>query len=156
MNKQPPPSIPFTKSAYEQMETEVEQLLQLRKEVLVRLQAAREMGDLSENGAYTYAKMELGNINRQLRQLRYLLKFGQVIEKPVGNSVVSFGSSVTVEKNGQDVAYTLVSIHESNLLEKKLSTESPLGAALMGKKIGDVVEVTAPAGITSYRIKSIQ
>ena len=76
------PTIPFTLEAYQQLQADFDRLSQDRKDVMVRLQTAREMGDLSENGAYIYAKFELGSINRQLAQLRHLLKNGKVVEKP--------------------------------------------------------------------------
>ncbi len=151
----PPPAIPFTPAAYEQMQQEVAHLTQQRKEVLVRLQAAREMGDLSENGAYTYAKMELGNISRRLRQLHQLIRDGYVATKPTSTTTVQFGSTVTLLRGKQEIIYTLVSIHESNLTERKISTDSPLGAAIMGKQVGDQVEVTAPAGTMTYQIINI-
>jgi len=151
-----PPTIPFTQAAYDQMSQDFDRLTAERKEVLVRLQAAREMGDLSENGAYTYAKLELASVSRQLRQLKYLLEYGQVTHSTSAQEV-GFGNTVTLKTNkNKEIAYTLVSIHESDLLAHKLSTESPLGAAIMGKKIGDTVTVVAPVGEMSYTILKIE
>lgn len=150
-----PQKIPFTQAAYHQMELDFERLTQERKDVLVRLQAAREMGDLSENGAYTYAKLELGTVTRQLRQLKYLLEYGQVTTAATTEQV-GFGKTVTLKNDtGKEVTYTLVSIHESDLSAFKLSTESPLGAALIGKKVGETAKVIAPARTTVYTIVSI-
>lgn len=82
-----PKKIPFTKEGFEKNQKDYDLLLEKRKEILVRLQAAREMGDLSENGAYTAAKLELRSTDRELRRLKYLLRFGVVTEK-TNNGVV--------------------------------------------------------------------
>ena len=151
-----PDPIPFTAEAYAELEQKFEQLTQERKEVMARLQVAREMGDLSENGAYQYAKFELGSIGRQLSRLRYLLKYGYVVTKNTGSSVVEFGSTVTLTDGKKDVTYLIVSQHESNPKERKLSLESPIGQALINKKVGDKVEITIPAGTITYTILEIK
>lgn len=148
------PVIPFTKAAYQQLEENFARLTEERKEVMIRLQTAREMGDLSENGAYIYAKFELGSISRQLSQLKHLLKNGQVIEK-TQKELVEFGSEVTLVSQGKETSYTIVSLHESNLAEHKLSLESPLGSAILGKKMGDKVVVVTPKGEVEYLIQQI-
>lgn len=147
--------IPFTRQAYQDMQNKVSRLLTERKAVMSRLQAAREMGDLSENGAYHYAKFELGSINRQLRELRQLLDNGEVVEKNHQSQIIEFGSQISLLAKGRSVSYLLVSLHESNPLSGKLSVESPLGQALLGKKVGDEVEVQAPAGIQKYTITQV-
>lgn len=149
------PTIPFTAEAYKKMQAEFHRLTALRKEVLVRLKDAREMGDLSENGAYTYAKFELGSIGRQLRQLRHLLQNGYIQEKKAHTGRVDFGSIVTLNHKGKSVTYTIVSVHESNIREGKLSTESPLGAAIMDKTAGESVTITIPAGEATYLIEKV-
>ncbi len=149
------PTIPFTLEAYQQLQADFDRLSKDRKDVMVRLQTAREMGDLSENGAYIYAKFELGSINRQLAQLRHLLKNGKVVEKPADSSVVGFGSSVTLAINKKETTYTLVSMHESNLANHKLSIESPIGSAILGKKVGETVLVEVPNGSVAYTIIKI-
>ncbi len=147
--------IPFTPDAYAKMEHEVQRLSTERVEVMARLKTAREMGDLSENGAYQYAKFELGNITRQLRELNHLLAHGKVTTKTVGSTVVEFGSTVTVLKDGEEITYMMVSMHESDLKTNKLSIEGPLGKALLSKKVGDEVEVETPRGVTKYTITKI-
>lgn len=136
------------------MQQEVARLEEERVQVLSRLKTAREMGDLSENGAYRYAKFELGNIGRELRRLNRLIMFGEIVESTQNNEV-SFGSRVTITANHQHVEYVLVSQHESDPSKGKLSFQSPIGKALMGKKVGDVVEVSVPAGVVSYTIEKI-
>lgn len=148
--------IPFTREAYEKLKNERLRLKQLREEVVVRLQAARELGDLSENGAYKYAKMELGNIGRQLRQIGYQLANGEVVEKHNSDGVIGFGSAVTVKSETKSLTFLLVSEYESNPAENKLSFNSPIGRAVMGKKAGDSVVVTLPAGQSSYTIVEVK
>ncbi len=150
------PPIPFTADAFQKLKNDLDRLNITRKEVMIRLQTAREMGDLSENGAYIYAKFELGSLNRQLAQVRHLLKHGFVVKKSNGNTV-DFGCSVTVEnQRGKEITYLIVSMHESNLAERKLSIESPIGSALLGKKVGDKVTVEVPSGEVTYIIKKIE
>lgn len=143
--------IPFTKDAYQKLQTNFDRLTKERKEVLIRLKDAREQGDLSENGAYKYAKFELGSISRQLRELRYLLESGEVVEK-TASEVVQFGCTVTLADGEKEVQYLMVSKHESNPTEGKLSIESPLGLQLMGKPINTEVNFTVPSGTKHYRI----
>src|SRR5688572_15568331 len=150
------PAIPFTEEAYEKLQQEFDRLTEERAQVMIRLQTAREMGDLSENGAYKYAKIELGNINHHLRELKQLLQQGKVIAKPKNPQTVQFGCTVTLVQGKRTISYTVVSQHESNPSEGKLSIESPIGQALMGKKKGETVTVHAPAGEIKYTISEIK
>ncbi len=149
------PRIPFTKLAYEKIQKDTQRLHTEREETLERLKVAREQGDLSENGAYRYAKMELGNIGRQLRQLHYLLRFGHVVEADRNIDTVGFGSTATLLSKGKKLSYMLVSEYEADPKNGKLSTESPIGKAILGKKVGDTVSVTAPAGKLNYIVTKI-
>ncbi|MEP7167131.1 MAG: transcription elongation factor GreA [Candidatus Woesebacteria bacterium] len=148
------PSIPFTQGAYKKLQQELDRLTKLRAEVVIRLTTAREMGDLSENGAYKYAKQELGDIGRQLRQVNYQLKFGHVVTRASSNSI-DFGSTVTIKNESRELTFMLVSQFESNPAENKLSTDSPIGSAVVGKKVGDTVTITLPAGETEYTITKV-
>lgn len=148
------PPIPFTEEAYQEMQAEYQKLLQEEKEVLVRLQTAREMGDLSENGAYKYAKFELGSVRRQKNKLKYLLTNG-VISQKQSNSMVGFGSTVVITDGKTTKTILMVSKHESDPKANKISIESPIGQALLHKKVGATVSVTTPRGPIEYQIKSI-
>lgn len=151
------PTIPFTKEAYEENQREFDRLTTLQKEVIERLQAAREMGDLSENGAYHAAKFELGNVRRQLRYLKHKLVNGYIADAPKGESAhtVQFGKTVDLTSAGQNFSFTLVSEHESDLAQQKLSLDSPIGKAITGKKVGETVSVTTPRGDVEYTITKI-
>ncbi len=149
------PTIPFTLQAFAQLKADKARILKERAEVIIRLQTAREMGDLSENGAYKYAKQELGDIGRKLRTLNHLLKEGFVIQ-PTGHSKVEFGASVDLTGPRGTQTYMIVSAHESNPKERKLAMTSPIGAALMGKRVGNVVQVTTPSGVVEYTVAAVR
>lgn len=148
--------IPFTPDAYQKLQADFDRLTEERKQVMVRLQTAREMGDLSENGAYKYAKFELGSIGRQLRQLRYLLSNGYVQAKTGNSTQVEFGCTVSLKLGTKEVTYLMVSQHESNPSQGKISIESPLGIALMGKKAGETGVFKAPNGDIPFSILKIE
>jgi transcription elongation factor GreA len=150
------PSIPFTADAYEKLQSEYNRLGTEREQLLIRLQTAREMGDLSENGAYKYAKIELGNVNHRLRELKHLLQDGYIVQKQANPQTVQFGCTVTLQQGKRTVSYMIVSQHESNPQQGKLSTDSPIGQALFEKKKGDTITVDAPAGLLEYKIIDIQ
>lgn len=147
--------IPFTKAGFAKLEKDLDSLMQKRKEVLVRLQAAREMGDLSENGAYKGARQELGTIDRQIRKLQYLINYGQVVE--IKNSkTAGFGSRITLDDGKKKLTFSLVGSYEADPAKSKLSIDSPIGKAVVGKKVGDKVIINAPAGQTIYSLVKIE
>lgn len=152
--RQPDP-VPFTKEGYEALKVRQAELLAKREIVLVSLQRAREMGDLSENGAYTSAKFELGNVDRELRRIEFNLKYGKITEV-VQTGAVGFGSKVTVELNGKEYIYTLVGSQESDPKMGKLSLESPIGLALIGKRAGDKAVVVMPDRQIEYKVNKIE
>jgi len=146
-----PKEIFFTKDGFAKMEKDFASLTQKRKEVVVRLQTAREMGDLSENGAYQAARFELSSVDRELGRLKYLLRWG-VVGRTKNNGLVDFGSSVTLKNGDKKLIFTMVSSFEADPAKQKLSLDSPLGKAIAGKCAGDKVAVDTPSGKTSYTI----
>ncbi len=147
-------TIPLTKQALRQFQKQLSKLKNERVEVMARLKTAREMGDLSENGAYKYAKVELSSIGRQMRELQYILDHAVVTTKQI-NGQVGFGSVVGLERNGVRTTYQMVSGYESDLSQHRLSIESPLGQALLNRRVGKKVIVNAPVGQLEYTIVSI-
>lgn len=141
------------------MQAEVLQLKKLRAEVMERLIAAREMGDLSENGAYKYAKFELGNIGRQLKKYEGLLAAGFPQERSASSKVsIDFGSIVTVQRvdDPENIqTFTIVSKYESKPTEGFIAFSSPMGKATFKKKQGDTVVVITPRGEVSYLITQV-
>ncbi len=147
-------TIPLTKQALRQFQKQLSKLKNERVEVMARLKTAREMGDLSENGAYKYAKFELSSIGRQMRELQHILDQAVVTTKQI-NGQVGFGSVVELERNGVRTTYQMVSGYESDLSQHRLSIESPLGQALLNRRVGKKVIVNAPVGQLEYTIVSI-
>jgi len=149
-----PKPIQFTKKGYDKNQKEFDKLTKDKKDILVRLQTAREMGDLSENGAYKYAKFELRNTDRRLRQLTRFLRYG-VIVKSKDKNTVSFGNTVILDNGTTKQKFKIVSVYESDPNKKKLSLYSPIGKAIKDKKIGDQVNVQIPNGKITYTIVNI-
>jgi transcription elongation factor GreA len=118
-----------------------------RFKIAERLKRAKEHGDLSENFEYSQAKEDQDKLEREIFDLENLLKNAQVITKPKSKSVVGVGSAVTVKsKGGGKVTYFIVGSHDADPLQDKISNISPLGKALLGKKVKDVVKVKTPKG----------
>ena len=120
-----------------------------------RLQTAREFGDLSENAEYHDAREELNFIDGRIEELVYILSRSKVVKATASKNAVGIGCKVTVAVNGYSHIFHIVVEWEANPLEKKISHDSPLGKALLGKKVGDKVEVEAPAGKILYTVKKI-
>lgn len=148
----------LTQKGFEDLQNEYKDLNEKRRpEVVERLSAAREMGDLSENAEYTAAREELSFIDGRLDELESLLKSVEIISeaKASGKKAVDLGSEVKVKVNGKEVLFTVVGEWEADPAEKKISHESPLGKALLGKAVGEEIEVEAPAGKMIYKVISI-
>ena len=149
-----PKKIPFTKDGYQKLQADLERYAAKRKGAVINLRTARDMGDLSENAAYKAARMELSDIDRHIRRLTYLLRYGVTVEKS-GNATVDFGSRVTLDNGKTKMSFELVGGYESDPKQEKLSVFSPIGKAILHKHVGDTVTVYAPAGETIYTIVKI-
>lgn len=158
MRQQAPPihRIPFTKEGYQKLIKERDQLLLDRPDAVDHLKKAREMGDLSENGYYKAARARLSGIDANLRRLTKLIRLGKIVDTSTTTDAVSFGSTVTLSGGSLTQMFTVVGGFESNPAEKTISHISPLGKALMNKRVGDTVTVHAPKGSITYTILHIQ
>ncbi len=149
----------LTKKGYEERVALLEHLKVVRrKEVAQKLKEAREQGDLSENAEYDAAKDEQRDIEAQITELEDILKNAEIIQDDNKNKgKVKMESVVTLHdiEYDEDIEYVIVGSSEADSILNKISNESPLGAALMGKKVGDVVKVEAPVGVIEYKIKKI-
>jgi len=149
-----------TKEGLEELNKEWRELEeQKRPQVLERVSQARSMGDLAENSEYTAAREELSLIDGRIEELSEIIKNVNLIEEKhgkSGKSTVQLGSSITVSVNGKKEQFALVGEWEADPKNKKISHESPLGKALMGKSMGEKVEVDAPAGKIIYTIVGIK
>lgn len=126
-----------------------------RKEVAERIEKAKELGDLSENAEYAEAKDELAFIEGRILELEDYINRSVVIKHSSGNTV-TLGSKVTVKTKDKERFYTIVGPNEADPIQGRISNETPLAQALLGKKIGDEIEVKAPAGPITYSIMAIE
>ena len=126
-----------------------------RPEAVKRLADARDLGDLSENSEYAAAKQDLAFIDGRIAELEDIIHAAKVITSH-SKGQVDVGCTVTIHVNGKEDVFSLVGEWEADPMQKKISHESPLGKALMGKKVGDKVEVEAPAGKVLYKILQIE
>lgn len=126
-----------------------------RRELAARIEAAKALGDLSENAEYHEAKDALGFVEGRILEIEDLLKNAIVIEQESGGSNVRIGSSVVVSVNGKEKTLSIVGSNEADPLSGKISNESPIGGALIGAKAGDRVEIDTPAGTTVYEVLRI-
>jgi transcription elongation factor GreA len=126
-----------------------------RRELANRIEAAKSLGDLSENAEYHEAKDALGFVEGRILEIEDLLKNAIVVEQEANASNVRVGSTVTVLVNGKEKNFTIVGSNEADPLTGKISNESPIGRSLLGSKVGDHVEVDTPAGTTVYEVKHI-
>lgn len=151
-------TIYLTKDGLGELKKEYEELSKIKRpDVLERVSQARSMGDLSENAEYVAAREELSFIDGRIDELEELIKQAVLIQESRSKSsqTVKLGSTVTVNIKGKKEVFTVVGEWEADPGEKKISHESPLGKALIGKKVGEKVEVEAPAGIVVYTIASV-
>lgn len=149
----------LTKQGFETLKIEFNELINVKRPKLVdRLAFARTQGDLSENSDYTNAKEELDFLDGRISELEEVLKTATVVSDDnfSNGDGVGVGTKVTVKVNDQEHIFHIVGEWEADPMQKKISHESPLGQALMGKKVGETVEVEAPAGKILYEIIEIE
>ena len=139
------------------MKIELQDLIKIKRpKAIDRLGKARSMGDLSENSEYTAAKEELAFVEGRVREIEEILDNANIVENNQVGDQVQVGSSVTVQTDGKSELFQIVGEFEADPMNKKLSQNSPIGQALMDKKVGDLVEVTIPAGKVQYKIVEIK
>jgi len=148
----------LTQEGFRNLEKELEELKQIKRPAAVeRLQKARGMGDLSENSEYVAAKESLAFIDERIVEIEEILKSAKIVDD--SNHIraeVELGETVIVENNGQQSRFTIVGEYEADPTNGKLSSSSPIGKALLGKKIGNEVEIKVPAGKIVYKIVDIK
>lgn len=149
---------PVTAAGADKLEAELASLERKRGEVAGNIRTAKGFGDLSENFEYHEAKREQGMVEGRILQLKQILPQLEVVRpEDVSSEKVGFGAVVSVkEDTGEEWEYTVVGPLEADPMEDRISYESPLGDALLGHRIGDVVEVLAPAGVIRYEITGIR
>jgi len=148
----------LTREGLEELKKEYEELTKVKRPAVVaRMSQARDLGDLTENSEYTAARQDLAFIDGRISELEEILHEAKLILNPSGDKKrVDIGCKVTLHINGKKETFTIVGEWEANPAEKKISHASPLGQALLGKEVGEKVEVEAPAGRLVYTILEIE
>ena len=150
----------LTKEGFDKLEAELDYLkTEKRTEIAERIKVAKGFGDLSENSEYDEAKSAQSENEAKIAELEAQIRNAKIIdEKEIDTKTVQIGNTVKVhdEEFDEDLEYTIVGSTEVNLLENKISNESPMGKALLGAKKGTTVEVDAPQGVLKYKILAIK
>jgi transcription elongation factor GreA len=143
----------LTKEGVDELKVEVAELIAQRAPIAERIKTAREFGDLSENAEYSSAREEQVRVESRIAEIEHILLNVDIIKKNNGQSV-ALGSTVTL-KNHNTKKFQVVGTVEADPINGKISDESPIGKALLGKKVGDEVEIKTPAESTTYKITHI-
>lgn len=143
---------------HKELEHELEHLTTTgRREIAERIKDARAMGDLSENFDYHDAKRQQGFLEGRIDNIKQMLERAKVAEHVAGGDVVVYGSTVKIhdKEYDEELEYKIVGVMEADTTQNRISNTSPLGKALLGHKVGEVVEVQTPAGVDKYEILSL-
>ncbi len=150
----------LTYAGLKELEDELQYLkVEKRQDIAQKLKEARAQGDLSENAEYDAAKDEQRDIEARIETIEQILKNAEVIdEDEIDLTKISIGCSVRLndKEENEEVTYNIVGSTEANFLKGKISNESPLGVALIGKKVGDKITVEAPDGAYEYEVLEIK
>lgn len=145
----------LTPSGVAELKEELSELKDRRLQVAEKLKNARELGDLSENAEYHAAREEQIQLENRLSEVEQILSHVEIIKEPVNSNEVELGNTVILD-NGSSRELTIVGSVEADPKQNKISDESPLGRAILGRKVGDEVEISTPSGKTVYVIKKIK
>jgi transcription elongation factor GreA len=146
----------LTRAGVDELQTELDALIAKRAGVADAIKTAREQGDLSENAEYQSARAEQERNEARISELENIVQNVEIIKKPRGDSKVQLGSTVKLKgAGGKAKEFQVVGTVEANPLSGKISDESPIGQAMLGKKVGDAVEIKTPNDTHSYKIVDI-
>lgn len=146
----------LTKEGVEELTAERDQLQSQRGAIAERIKLAREFGDLSENAEYSSARQEQERTENRIAEIEHILQNTEVISAPKKKDIVELGNVVVLNGPNGEKTFTIVGSVEADPLEGKVSNESPIGQNLMGKKVGDKVEIATPNSTITYTIKSVK
>lgn len=149
----------MTQKNYDKLKEELEHLILVKRpEIIERIAEARSHGDLSENAEYDAAREEQRSNEGKIAELEYRIKNAEICEEDTSTGYVHLGSTVTVYDDDleESADYTICSVTEVDAMNGKISVESPVGAALLKKKVGDVVKVDCPDGAYTLKILNIK
>lgn len=147
--------VQMTQAGSDELKDELAKLKDKEPKAIDRVTKAREFGDLSENSEYHAAREDLAFIQGRIEELEDMIARVQVVNGNGKKNQVDIGCQVTVHAGDQEHTFTIVGEFEADPLKKKISHDSPLGKALMGRKVGEIVEFEAPVGKVTYTVKRI-
>jgi transcription elongation factor GreA len=145
----------LTREGAQELQQELDKLISMRVVIAGRIKQARELGDLSENAEYQTAREEQDRLEGRISELEHILQNMQIIKKPRTNGSVTLGSTVKLKASSKVKEFQIVGTMEADPLNGKVSDESPIGRALIGKKVGDKAEIKTPAEVVKYTIAAI-
>lgn len=149
-------TIILTTDGFDKLNIELSDLIKNKRPTAIeRLKRAREMGDLSENSEYTAAKEDLSFTEGRIQEIEEIIKRAEVVKNNNRNNIVDVGTKVKVLNNEKEEIIEIVGELEADPINKKLSSKSPIGKALIGTKPGDKVNISIPAGTISYKVLEI-
>ena len=151
MNKQ----FRLTQDGVNELKAELDNLVAKRPDIAEAIRSARELGDLTENAEYQSARAEQERHEARISELENILLNVEIIKKPRGDSKVQLGSTVKLKGDSKAKQFQVVGTVEADPLNGKISDESPIGQALIGKKVGESVEIVTPAETATYKITDI-
>jgi len=148
--------IQLTQEGFSHLQDELKDLQSVKRPLTVdRLQKARSMGDLKENSAYQAAREELGELDGRILEVEYILNNTEIVTTSVSDLTISLGKTIMVDVEGIKKTISIVGEFESDPMKGKISVTSPIGTALLNKKVGETVLVNTPGGAVPYTILSI-
>lgn len=145
----------LTKEGVNELEGELATLIAKRAGIADAIKTARELGDLAENAEYQSARAEQDRNENRISEIGHILQNVEIIKAPRSDSKVVLGSRVSLKGKGATKEFQVVGTVEADPLNGKISDESPIGKALLGKKVGDDVEIVTPAEISVYTVAAI-
>lgn len=145
----------LTQSGVDELQAEVDALIAKRPAIADAIKTARELGDLAENAEYQSARAEQDRTESRISEIENILLNAEIIKKPKGDNKVQLGSVVKLKGSGKTKEFQVVGTVEADPLSGKISDESPIGQALIGKQVGESVEIKTPADTTTYKIADI-
>lgn len=152
--------IPMTPNGYKKLQEKLKHLKKVeRPRIIQEIEDARSHGDLSENAEYDAAKERQQQVSQKIKEVEHKLSLAQVIDPAtLSHDKVVFGATVKLKDidSGEDVSYSIVGVDESDISEGRISVESPIARALIGKEEGDAVAVRTPRGVKDFEVISIK
>jgi transcription elongation factor GreA len=145
----------LTRAGVDELQAELDTLIAKRAGIADAIKSAREQGDLTENAEYQSARADQERNEARISELENIVQNAEIIRKPRGDSKVQLGSTVKLKGTGKSKEFQVVGTVEADPLSGKISDESPIGQAMLGKKVGDTVEITTPTETRAYKIASI-